>query len=886
MSLSAGTRLGPYEAIGPLGSGGMGEVYRARDTRLGREVAIKVLPADRLSDEHRRARFVREARAASALNHPNIVTIHEIDSAGDVDFIVMELVPGETLARILHRGALPTDDALRIAIPVADALAAAHAAGIVHRDLKPSNVMVTPDGTVKVLDFGLVKLVRGDAADSDEATATVAPETPLSRPGAMTGTAGYMSPEQATGRDVDARSDIFTFGVLLYEMVTGRRAFAGDSSAEAIAALLKDEPRPPSELAPGVPKELERIIARCLRKDPGRRFQHTEDVRVELEEVREECRSPAGAGAAARGSRRRGLGSAAAVVVILASAAALMPLRRNDSPSPALVQLTSVRHARTATFSPDGVQMAFAARGERGDGDDIWLKIVGEVETRLVTTGPSQDLSPAWSPDGKRIAFLRDQRDGRPGTIHVVSPLGGPGRRLSDLPAQGQLSWSPDGRWLAAARPRAPDETTPGAGGIHLISAGSGASRELTFPEPPAYDRDPAFSPDGQELAYASCGSVVGPAPACDVVVVRLDADARPRGAGRRLTGQRFVGRGLAWTHDGRSIVYGAVEVYLSGLYRVVADGSSPPARVELAGREALWPFAAPNRDRLGFLRELADYDIHRFQPGAGAAPLVASTGWDYQPQYSPDGRRIAFSSNREGETTEVWVADADGSSPARVTRGPGRHQGSPRWSPDGGSIAFDSQAENGRWDVWTIGVDGSGLRQVTRDPADENVPSWSHDGRWIYFGSNRTGRWEVWRVPAAGGSEEPVTSGGGYVPLESFDGRTLYYRRASSDSPLLARPTTGGTEQTITGCVPFPFGYTVGPEGVFHLDCTTPTTEDPSRRTLRLWEARTRQDRAIATLDTGESEPAGLSVSPDGRTILYTRGSASADLMMIENFR
>jgi serine/threonine protein kinase len=303
MGLAGGTRLGQYEVVAPLGAGGMGEVYRARDTRLGREVAIKVLPAERLSDERRRARFVREARAASALNHPNIVTVHEIDAAGDVDFIVMELVPGETLARILHRGPLPTEEALRIAIPVADALAAAHAAGIVHRDLKPSNVMVAPDRTVKVLDFGLAKLVRGETAESDETTATVAPEAPLSRPGAMTGTAGYMSPEQATGRDVDARSDIFSFGVLLYEMVTGRRAFAGDSSAETIAALLKDEPKPPTELAPGVPRELERIIARCLRKEPGRRFQHVEDVRVELQEVREESDSAAWAGPAGR--RRR-----------------------------------------------------------------------------------------------------------------------------------------------------------------------------------------------------------------------------------------------------------------------------------------------------------------------------------------------------------------------------------------------------------------------------------------------------------------------------------------------------------------------------------------------------------------------------------------------------
>ena len=290
MALAAGTRLGPYEVLGPIGAGGMGEVYRAHDTRLDRDVAIKVLPADRLSDEVQRARFVREARAASALDHPNIVTIHEIESESGVDFIVMELVAGRNLRTLIPRQGLPVPEALRIAIPLADALAAAHAAGIVHRDLKPANVMVTPQGVVKVLDFGLAKLVRKERAGPEETTAE-AKEGPLSQPGAVAGTFGYMSPEQASGASVDARSDVFSFGLLLYEMVTGRRPFGGGSSAEMLAALLKEQPKPPSELVPDVPKELERIILRCLRKEPERRFQHMGDVKVELQEVKEESDS-------------------------------------------------------------------------------------------------------------------------------------------------------------------------------------------------------------------------------------------------------------------------------------------------------------------------------------------------------------------------------------------------------------------------------------------------------------------------------------------------------------------------------------------------------------------------------------------------------------------
>ena len=294
MPLIQGTKLGPYEILGPLGTGGMGEVYRARDARLGRDVAIKVLPADRLSDQAQRVRFVREARAASALDHPNIVTIHEIESEGGVDFIVMELVAGRNLRTLIPGQGLPIPEVLRIAIPLADAVAAAHAAGIVHRDLKPANVMVTPQGVVKVLDFGLAKLMRNERVGPEETTAE-AKEGPLSQPGAVAGTFGYMSPEQARGETVDARSDVFSFGLLLYEMVTGRRPFGGGSSAEMLAALLKEQPKPPSELVADVPKELERIIQRCLRKEPGRRFQHMGDVKVELQELKEESDSQASA---------------------------------------------------------------------------------------------------------------------------------------------------------------------------------------------------------------------------------------------------------------------------------------------------------------------------------------------------------------------------------------------------------------------------------------------------------------------------------------------------------------------------------------------------------------------------------------------------------------
>jgi Tol biopolymer transport system component len=860
----------------------MGEVYRARDARLGRDVALKVLPADRLSDPARRARFEQEARAVAALNHPHIVTIHEIEKAGDTDFIVMELVPGKTLDALIPRQGMRLGEALRIAIPLADALAAAHAAGIVHRDVKPANVMVTSDGVAKVLDFGLAKLTQAGGGGED--VTTLDAQARLSRLGSVAGTPAYMSPEQAAGGTVDARSDVFSFGAVLYEMVTGRRPFGGGSSAEMLATLLKEQPKAPSELVPDVPRELERIILRCLRKEPERRFQHMLDLKVELEEVKEESDSPAaapaGAAAAKRRSRRRWIALGAAGILILGTVATvvLWRLRRPELPPPTLVKLTSERRVGSGSFSPDGTQIAFASAGEKGDNWDIWLKIVGQAEARRLTTDPAADSAPAWSPDGSQIAFLRHPAVAghrildfyTPGTIHLVSPLGGPARRLSDFPARLQPSWSPDGRWLAASKARAGSEPP---GGIHLVSVATGETRAVTFPKPPAFDVSPAFAPDGQALAYASCEGVEE-VPVCDVHVLSLDSELRPKEAARSLTRQRLWNWGVTWTHDGLSIVYGA-----GYIWRVRADGGAPPERMELV--QGSFPSIASGRDRLAFVRSDWEPDIYRLEPDGSSTLLVESTFSDFHPQYSPDGQRIAFSSNRTGDTMEIWLAEADGSSPTRLTRGPGRWQGSPRWSPDGRSIAFDSQAESGHADIWSIGVDGSGLRQVTRDPSDDIQPSWSRDGLFVYFTSNRTSRNEVWRIAARGDAEEQITSEGGGGGFESFDGRTLYYRRG--DGALVARPTAGGPERAIVGCVGND-GYAVAPRGVVHADCGPAGPPASWELTLRYWDAATGQDRPLATIETAWL--GGLNVSPDGRRILYGCSRGTSELMMIENFR
>ena len=782
MALTPGAKLGPYEILSLLGAGGMGEVYRARDTRLGRDVAVKVLPAERMADESRGQRFIQEARAASALNHPNIVTIYEMESAEGFNFIVMEYVPGNTLDALIPRAGMRLGEALRVAIPVADALARAHAIGIVHRDIKPANVVVGDGGVVKVLDFGLAKLVTPeDMSDEHETTLNRDAETgALSRSGSIAGTPGYMSPEQATGGPVDARSDVFAFGSVLYEMVTGRRAFAGNSAAETLTAVVREQPKAPGEVVPGVPRDLEKLILRCLRKEPDRRFQHMSDVRVELLEVKEESESGvAGLAAPAGKNRRRWLGAAVVGALILVAAAWFFKRPRDAQPSPPrVVSLTSLPGQEiTPTLAPEGNQVAFSWQGENADNWDIWLKMIGSSEMRRLTTDPAEDSSPSWSPDGRLIAFCRYAEEDARATIRLVSPLGGSDRKLGDFPASspgkpwgwwssGQISWSPDSQWLVAGRDRAKDETAPEAGGLHLIPVQGGAPRPITAPKAPGYDATPAFSYDGHRLAYASCSSADTIAQ-CHLFVVELAADLAPKGAARRLTQQPVQITGLAWARDGRSVIYddGAE------LWRIGIEGDHSPERIEIAGLLAMRPATTLSQDRLVFVQPEFDTDLHRFEAGRPSRVVLASSLQDHNPNLSPDGRRVAFESGRSGEGNEIWLAEADGSNPVQLTHGPGLFQGTPRWSPDGRRIAFDSSGEDKHVDIWTIDADGGSMRHLTEDPGDEVTPSWSADGRSIYFSSDRAGSFDIWRVPSAGGPPERVTRTGGHLPHESADG-------------------------------------------------------------------------------------------------------------------
>ena len=491
-----------YDIEEKIGEGGMGVVYKARDLRLDRYVALKVLPSDRVSDPERKRRFVQEARAASALNHPNIVTIYDIDQADGTDFIAMEFIDGKALDRLIPRNGMPLREILVYAIQIAGALARAHGAGIIHRDIKPANIMATPDGHVKVLDFGLAKLNEQRGGDTEAPTVAMEGiEAARTEEGTIVGTAAYMSPEQAQGKSVDARGDIFSFGSVLYEMVTGRRAFREENNVSTLAAILHKEPTAVRAIAADVPRDLEKIIARCLRKDPNRRFQHMDDVKVALEELKEESESGRPevevTGLRARQDFQKFQWIAIALAIVVTAAGAVWWSMRKKTEAPArahyLVRLTADAGLTTdPALSPDGKLLAYASdRGAEGN-LDIWVQQVSGGEAIRLTRDPADDSEPVFSPDGSKIAF-RSERDG--GGVYIMSALGGEARRVV---RQGRRPrFSPDGLRIAYTVGELQLAAAPKS---FVISSEGGPSRQI---QPDFFTvLAPTWSPDGKHLLF------------------------------------------------------------------------------------------------------------------------------------------------------------------------------------------------------------------------------------------------------------------------------------------------------------------------------------------------------------------------------------------------
>ena len=711
MTLPSGTRLGPYEIRAPLGAGGMGEVYRARDTRLGRDVAIKVLPEGFANDPDRLARFERESRAVAALSHPNIRAIHDFarEAAGraghaDTVYAVMELLEGQTLGDRLAAGALTARKAVALAVQIAQGLAAAHDHGIVHRDLKPDNLFLTHDGRVKILDFGLAKLLDPGGA------ATTVTGGGASEAGAVMGTAGYMAPEQVRGLPVDHRADIFAFGAVLYEMLAGRRAFKGETGADTMSAILEREPPPIENPAPPVASSLDSAIRRCLEKRPESRFQSAHDLAFTLEHIGPGT-SAAGVAAAAHGGSRALRVLAAATVFGVVAATGGWLLARRDAPSKEAMQFTQVTDGsgeETApAISPDGGTVAYATR-RHGSWDIVAQRVGGRTLTPIAADPDRDESAPAFSPDGLSIAFHESDAEGG---IFVVGASGESARRVTSFGFD--PAWSPDGTRLVFSTAEITNPYSRTAGGVlWIVTAAGGAPIEvkLAVPQDAA---QPSWSPTGDRIAF---WSVPGggqrdiftiPVTGGAVVPVTLDA---------------AVDWSPVWAPDGQGLYFSSDRGGVMNLWRIGVDAAS----------------GAPSG-----------------VPEFVTAGVQASSD---RPSLSRDGRRLAFRSSVRAINPVMLPLDP---ATARVGRAEILdHANTIRIptdvSPDGRWLPLDNTGEP-REDVVVSALDGSGMRRLTDDTARDRGAAWSPDGRFIAFYTNRSGNWEVWRVGLDGGGLRPL---------------------------------------------------------------------------------------------------------------------------------
>jgi Tol biopolymer transport system component len=797
--LSPGTRLGPYEILSPLGAGGMGEVYLARDTRLGREVAVKVLPEGLSADPERLKRFEKEARSTSALNHPNIVTIHEIGSEGGVSYIAMERVAGSTLRELLTAGLLPVKKILSIAAQVAEGLAKAHAAGIVHRDLKPENLMVTPDGLVKILDFGLAKLAGPPEASGDVSIApTVSGGT---EPGMVMGTVAYMSPEQAAGKPLDFRSDQFSLGAVLYEMVARRRPFERATRPETLTAILREEPEPLSSAALATPAPLRWIVERCLAKDPDERYASTRDLARDLSETATRLSSifapgPAAADVAPRKKAlaRMGLVLLGAALGLLAAGVAVWVrgLGRAEAP-PRLMRATfSPGLQEQPAFSPDGKFLAYVT-DERGNLDIVVQARAGGAAIRVAATD-ADEAQPAWSPDGTKIAFcsardhggrlnfalgqeaLTELVDGRGGDLFIAPALGGTAVKLVDngyYPA-----WSPDGKRIVFQSDRG------GKWDLWTISSDGGEPVRLT--NDAEFDYQPSWSPDGRWIAYGS-----GVAGATNVRVVPAAG-----GAPVELThGTTFVLH-PSWSPDGHSILYSALDNVTNLWELPVSRGRSvgPPQPVTLGGGQDVDATVSRDGKSIAFATTRTNGDIWEMSLPSGVLRQVTSeTTLEQYPELSPDGKTLLAESDRTGQLA-IWTLDLsgrflekistieptgahwspDGRQVSYILGGTirihalgnvsgvdtGVRTASPApFSPDGTMLAFAAPGDSAL-SVYTIA--SHAVRRLGAVPGAKSpeVATWSPDGRALVAHVSRETTRELWIFPTDGSAPKRLTNG------------------------------------------------------------------------------------------------------------------------------
>jgi Tol biopolymer transport system component len=828
MALESGTKLGPYELVSPLGAGGMGEVYKAADTRLNRTVAIKVLPSHLADDPERRHRFEREAQTIAALNHPHICTLYDVGRQGDIEFLVMEYLEGETLADRIRRGPLPLDEALTIGIAVADALEKAHGQGVTHRDLKPANIMLTTGGAgktgapqAKLLDFGLAKLQQ--QAEPSRSPSTPQPPAAILNttvPGMIIGTMQYMAPEQLEGAEADARTDIFAFGVVLFEMITGRKAFEGKSQPHLIAAILSVDPDPVSKLQPKSPPALDFLVKRCLTKDPEQRLQSATDLVWELHWIADGGTQAGALAPTAAGRRSRArwvqMGIAVATLAVAVVAVPTLLSGRSERPREAtrfLIPVTDMPVAEAVSISPDGKTIAYSAREAAATA--VFVRPIDkEVPQKLAGTEGAGRLF--WSPDSRWIGFFAA------GKIKKVEAAGGPPQNICETPDVAGATWNASGDILFASS-KGLQRVLAAGGEPATVAAASDARQE------------PYFLPDGRHYLYVGGGS------ASAIYAGSIDAADSSRLVAAQSNAVYVEPGYLLYHREGTLYAqpFNPKKLVLSGEPIRVAD------RIP-RGRAGAAAFAASHTGTLLYRNEPQSAPAASAAGAAGSVPLlwIGPTGAKIEDaggagawlgvDLSPDGKRAA-AHRHEGEGGDIWIFEAGNRTPSKFTFDAAQDNSMPIWSPDGKRIAFGSR-RNGKWglylkdadntrseelllesewpampmswsadrlvywtsdpktggDIWSVAAaSGASERKpvvVLQTPADERNPQVSPDGKWIAYSSNETGRSEIYIRPfPEGAGKIQVSVDGGVYPRWRRDGKALYFLSLVSLGSLMA---------------------------------------------------------------------------------------------------
>jgi serine/threonine protein kinase/dipeptidyl aminopeptidase/acylaminoacyl peptidase len=768
MTLAAGTRLGPYEILAPLGAGGMGEVYRARDTKLDREVAVKVLPTSVAADPNTLARFEREAKAVAALSHPNILSIFDFGSHDGVAFAAMELLEGETLRAKLAGGPVPQRKAVEYALQMAYGLAAAHDRGIVHRDLKPENLFVSRDGRLKILDFGLAKKVEAISADAPTSAPTDSGRG-RTDPGTVMGTVSYMSPEQVKGLAVDSRSDIFSFGAVLYEMLSGERAFKRATAPETLTAILREEPEDLSGPNRRVEPALEGLVRHCLEKSPDERFQSARDLAYALSTLYSSSSAVSGATgrvsvfAGSRAGFRLAVPLGVVAGLLLGALGARLFFRAKPGEPPTYQVLTYSGKDSQPAASPDGRTVAFAS--SRDGTSRIWVKQLAGGAEAVLTTGPDQ--FPRFSPDGATLLFTRGSGDDA--AIYRVPLVGGEARKV--VGGAAEADWSPDGTEIGFLRV---DRHESQIGSKVFRVAADGSNERLIASDPNFALGRPRWSPDGSTIAAVEIPGTGSPRPRIALFPVAGGAPKRLESVGAGNLGLNF-----AWNGDSRGVIVASgVEsnALVSRTTRIfLRDVRTGNARTLLSGIDLRGGVDVLETGSLLLVMggpRASLREVSPATPGDGGRWLTRGNGLDRQPVYSPDGEWIAFTSNRSGNN-DIWEVSTKSGAVRRLTDDPASDF-DPFFTREG-KLLFSS-SRSGNFEIWLAERDGSGARQVSHDGVDGENPSMTPDGQWVVYGSGDAEKRGIWKVRADGSDAKLLARGAFFLPETSPDGRFVSF--------------------------------------------------------------------------------------------------------------